>query len=123
MALLNRPNQSDEGVAQLALMASRSAQRKLPRSRATPRPGTSAHRTPMVGDPLVAGAETSTSTSLSEHHRIVDARPVTTQRKGDMPDRQQGQELLVQRVTDARWDGRHERSKDSRGVSTFASVT
>ena len=101
MALLKRPKQSDEGVARQALMASQSAQRKLTRSRATPRPGTSAHRTPMVGDLLLAGAETSTSTSLSEQHRIVDARPVAAQRKGDMPDRQQGQELLVQRVTDA----------------------
>src|SRR3954452_14215820 len=28
----------------------------------------------------------------------------------DMPGRQQGQKLLAQRVKDARWDGRHERS-------------
>jgi hypothetical protein len=28
----------------------------------------------------------------------------------DMPDRQQGQQLLAQRLKDARWDGRHEAS-------------
>jgi hypothetical protein len=30
----------------------------------------------------------------------------------DMPDRQQGQKLLAQRVKDARWDGRHEEPTD-----------
>ena len=63
-----------------------------------------------VGQPLVAGAEHQRLDELGEDHRVVDAAPVTPERMVIEVRRQQGQELLAQRVEDARWEGRHERS-------------
>ena len=63
-----------------------------------------------VGDPLVSGAEDQRLDELVEHHRVTDARPVTAQRMLIEVRRQQREELLAQRVKDAGWDGRHERS-------------
>jgi len=63
-----------------------------------------------IGDALVAGAEHQRLDQPVEDHRVGDAGPVAAQRMNSIPDRQQGQKLLAQRVKDARWDGRHERS-------------
>jgi hypothetical protein len=63
-----------------------------------------------VGDPLISGAEDQRLNQLAEHHGIVDAGSVTAQRMFIDVRRQQREELLAQRVKDAGWDGRHERS-------------
>ena len=63
-----------------------------------------------IGDPLVAGAVHQRLDQLVEDHRIVDAGAVAVQRMSLHTRRQQGEELLAQRVKDAGWDGRHEAS-------------
>jgi hypothetical protein len=63
-----------------------------------------------VGDPLVAGAEDQRLDELVEDHDVVDAGSVTAQRVLIDTRGQEGEELLAQRVKDARWNGRHEAS-------------
>lgn len=59
-----------------------------------------------VGQPLVASAEHQRLDELADDHRVVE----TPERMVIDVRRQQREELLAQRVKDARWDGRHERS-------------
>jgi hypothetical protein len=63
-----------------------------------------------ITEALVAAAEHQRLGELVEHEAVVDAPAVTAQRMPVDTRRQQGEELLAQRLKDARWDGRHERS-------------
>jgi len=58
----------------------------------------------------VAAAEDQRLDELVEDDPVVDAPTVTAQRMPVHPRWPQGEELLAQRVKDARWNGRHERS-------------
>src|SRR3954452_997430 len=63
-----------------------------------------------VGEAFVAAAEDEGLDDLVEDDVVGDAPAVTAQRMPVDAGRDQGEELLAQRVKDARWDGRHERS-------------
>src|SRR3954449_4324001 len=75
-----------------------------------PPPAQRGGRTRPVGEAFVAAAEHQAGDQLVEHDAVIDAPAVTAQRMPVDAGRDQGEELLAQRIKDARWDGRHERS-------------
>jgi hypothetical protein len=67
-------------------------------------------RAASIAEAFVAAAEDEGLDDLVEDDVVGDAPAVTAQRMAVDARRQLGEELLAQRVKDARWDGRHERS-------------
>jgi hypothetical protein len=64
-----------------------------------------------VGEAFVATAEDEGFDDLVEDDAIVDPGAMASQRMPVVASWQQGEEFLAQRLKDARWDGRHERSR------------
>src|SRR4029453_1200863 len=54
---------------------------------------------------------------LVEHDPVGDAGPVAAERVGDLAGGQQGGDLDPEGFQDRRWQGRHETSRGSQGVS------
>lgn len=60
-----------------------------------------------VGRPLISAAEDQDLHQAVEDHRVIDARVVAAPRMAALTRGQQREELVTDRVENARWDGRH----------------
>jgi hypothetical protein len=63
-----------------------------------------------IGEAFIAATEDEGLDELVEDDAIVDPGAMASQRMPVVARGQQGEEFLAQRLKDARWDGRHERS-------------